>query len=54
MTQYTNSSEYKSVFEKNKLLIKFLEENSGEVLNSLKSIFFLYENLSNEQLKGKR
>lgn len=53
MIEYTNSSEYKSIFEKNKLLIKYLEENSGEMLHSLKSVFSLYDQLYIEQLKGK-
>lgn len=54
MFQYTHSIEYKSVFEKNKSLIKYLEEKSGEKLNTLKSIMSLYDQLGAEQSVGKR
>lgn len=53
MIEYTNSSEYKSIFEKNELLIKYLEDNSGEMLHNLKSVFSLYDQLYIGQLKGK-
>lgn len=54
MIEYTNSTEYKSLFEKNRALIKDLEEKTGAPLNSLTKLNFLYDTFFIEKLKGKR
>lgn len=54
MIQYTNSSEYKSYFEKNRALIKDLEEKTGERLDSLTKLNFLHDTFFIEKLRGKR
>lgn len=54
MIQYTNSSEYKSFFEKNRALIKDLEEKTGAPMGSLTKLNFLYDTFFIEKLKGKR
>lgn len=53
MIQYTNSTEYRSFFEKNKALIKSLEEKTGATLNSLTKLNFLHDTLSIERATGK-
>lgn len=52
MIKYTNSSEYKSLFEKNNALIKDLEKKSGASLNTLTKLDFLYDTFFIEKLKG--
>lgn len=45
MIEYINSTEYKSLFEKHKSLINYLEENTGTKLNSILSLNHLYDKL---------
>lgn len=43
--KYTNSTEYKSIFEKYKSLINYLEEKSGDKLNTLSDLHKFYDRL---------
>lgn len=43
--EYTNTSEYKFTFEKNKSLIRYLEEKSGEKLDQLSDLQLFYDRL---------
>lgn len=42
---YTNTTEYKSIFEKNKSLITYLEEKSGDKMNTLRDLHNFYDRL---------
>ncbi|XP_031636524.1 uncharacterized protein LOC116349297 [Contarinia nasturtii] len=54
MTIYLNESNYKGLLEQHKLLIEYLERNSGMELNSITAIFLLYDGLFIERINGKR
>lgn len=43
--EYTNSTEYKSIFEKNKSLINYLEEKFGDKLTTLRDLHSFYDRL---------
>lgn len=54
MIKYINSIEYQSLFERNRSLISYLEENTGIKLETLTTINHLYDKLFIEQLRGYR
>lgn len=52
--EYFNSTAYKMLFEQSKPLIDYLEENSGQKLNTLFDVSYLHGILFVEKLKGYR
>lgn len=54
LNRYMNEDRYKGIWRQNQQLIKYLEQQSGEKLETLTAIWKLYDTLSIERLKGKR
>lgn len=54
MSKYQNSTEIKTLLNEKKSLISFLEYNSGEAMNTVEKLSFLYDDLFVEQIKGYR
>lgn len=51
--EYTNTTEFKAIFEKNKLLISYLEEKSGGKFKTLRDLHDLYDRLFVGRLNNK-
>lgn len=54
LNEYRNSTEIQTLLAEKKSLIRFLEEKSGKMLNSLEELNYLYDDLLIEQIKGYR
>lgn len=54
MIEYENSTEFKTLLDSKRTLIKYLEENSGAKLNTIADIHNLYDTLYIEKLTKKR